>query len=151
MKIKQTFYTCGMTPISSKRGPRMNPPPDPKRPPTVPPNIPQNAQNVRCGAVQSIAASHTDSGFPMLFLFLLSLFSLTHSYPNTASATGNCRRHKQTYKLCQVIQYHQVMHIKNTRAGDFNPFWVVFYLRRVISSSNGSGKVLFLDQVYELT
>ena len=66
-------HTSGMTPISSKRGPRMNPPPEPSRPPTVPPNMPHNAQNARFGAVHSIEASHTDSKFPAFFLSRHSL------------------------------------------------------------------------------
>lgn len=78
-----------MTPISSKRGPRMNPPPEPSSPPTVPPKMPQSAQNTRFGIVHSIAASHTDSVFPVFLLLLLSVYNLTHSYPKTPSATGN--------------------------------------------------------------
>lgn len=88
----QDEHTSGMTPISSKRGPRINPPPEPRRPPTVPPNRPHNAQNARFGAFHSIAASHTDSEFPEFFLSRLSLKSLQHSYPNTPNAKGICNK-----------------------------------------------------------
>lgn len=87
--ILSILITCGITPISSKSGPRINPPPDPNRPPTVPPKIPQRAQNIRLGTVQLIVASQTDSLFPKLFLFLLSLYNLVHSNPNTANVAGN--------------------------------------------------------------
>ena len=50
-----------MTPISSRRGPRMKPPPGPKSPPTVPPKTPQKAQKKRSGVVHSIEASQTYS------------------------------------------------------------------------------------------
>lgn len=84
------IHTWGITPISSRRGPKMNPPPEPSRPPTQPPNRPQAAQNVMWPAVQWIVASHTVSVFPRNTLLLSSLYSFTDSYPNTASAIGSC-------------------------------------------------------------
>lgn len=86
-----------MTPISSSRGPKMNPPPDPSRPPTQPPKMPQSEQNAMWVAVHPMEASQIDSVFPVLILFLCSVYSLTDSYPNTPSAMGNwSRRDKKT-------------------------------------------------------
>lgn len=53
-----------MTPISRRRGPKMNPPPEPSRPPTTPPTMPHSAQNAMCKAVQSIEASQIYSRLP---------------------------------------------------------------------------------------
>lgn len=78
-----------MTPISRRRGPRMNPPPEPSKPPTVPPKMPQRAQNAIWRAVHPMEASQIFSVLPVLILFLCSLYNFTASYPNTPSATGN--------------------------------------------------------------
>lgn len=88
-------HTWGMTPISRRRGPKMNPPPDPSSPPTVPPNIPHNAQKASWIGVHSSVASHTDSVFPEILLLLVSLYNFTHSIPKTPRATGNWEKKKR--------------------------------------------------------
>ena len=68
-----------MTPISRRRGPKTNPPPEPSRPPTIPPTMPHNAQNARLIAVHSIEASQMHSEFPVFILLLCSLYNFTAS------------------------------------------------------------------------
>lgn len=76
----------------------MNPPPEPSRPPTVPPKIPHREQSARFIRVHSIEASQTDSVLPFILLILLSLYSLTASYPNTPNAIGNFQTKRKRKK-----------------------------------------------------
>lgn len=92
-----------MTPISRRSGPRMKPPPEPSRPPTQPPRIPQSAQKAMWMAVHRIVASQMASVLPAHILFLCSRYSFAASYPNTPTATGNCRETRNTAKWCNIV------------------------------------------------
>ena len=59
-----------MTPISRRRGPKINPPPEPSKPPTTQPTIPLIAQDASDVALHSIDASHMYSRLPVPILIL---------------------------------------------------------------------------------